>query len=147
MPVVSASIRREVSRLMMTLMPLRVAKPFLPVVTGIVRMTLPFFVTVSVCLLTSTVLMTADPIVKFFVDPVCLPHTPGASSTLPSDALTVTFVPVFQYSFGRHCTWDDENQRQPPSVAGVVVTDRPLSAASRFFTDFEKSTMIGMPTP
>src|SRR5688572_28798855 len=136
MPVVSASIRRDDSRLMITLTPLRVLKPCLPVVTGMTRSTFPFRRTVSVCLLMSTVLIIAEPTWNDVVR-VPLPHTPGATSTLRSADVTVTLVPVFQYCFGRHWTCDEENQRQPPSVDGVAVTVSPLSAAARSFTGLE----------
>ena len=60
---------------------------------------------------------------------------------------TVTLVPAGQYFAGRHCTCCDENQRQPPSTFGVLVTDRAFSAAARSSTGREKSTITGMPTP
>ena len=57
MSTVVESITRDVSCVMITLMPPRVAYPGLPVVIGMTRSTRPLSVTVIVCRVTSTVLI------------------------------------------------------------------------------------------
>src|SRR4051794_35691517 len=103
---------------MMTLIPLRVRKPFLPVVTGIVRITVPSRRTVIVCFATSTVLICAGPTSKVVLT-VRRPHTPGEVSTPPIAAVTDTLVPLGQYFSGRYCTSWSFIQRQAPWTDGV----------------------------
>ena len=65
------------SLLTMTLMPLRVRNPSLPVVIGIWRITVPSCLTVIVCAAMSTVLTVAlptrKPTVRFSAPQTCLP--------------------------------------------------------------------------
>src|SRR4051812_43926295 len=101
---------------MITLIPLREAKPGLPLVTGMTRTTLPSCCNVRVCFLTSTVLIMDGPTLKRVFCARELPQTPGASSTADRRADTSTLVSAGQYTRGRHCTCLEESQRQSPSI-------------------------------
>ena len=74
-----------------TLTPDRVSKPALPVVIGIVRITVPFRDTVMVCVRMFTVLTMASPVRKVVLRSLS-PQTPGAISTPVRRAFTVIAV-------------------------------------------------------
>ena len=133
---------------MMTLTPLRVSKPFLPVVTGIVRRTAPSRRTVSVCAATSTVLIMAEPMRKD-VEAFRLVQMPGRVSMPAMSAVTFTVVPGAQYDAGRQTSWRASSQPQAPFTAGEVVTKTCFSMAACLSasTNPRNWTTTGMPTP
>ena len=63
----------------------------------------------------------------------------------------MTWVPGFQYSFGRQCTREpccvSGNHAQLPSVGSEVRTDNAFSTAARSWTGPAKSMMIGAAMP
>ena len=146
--MVSASIWRLDSRLIMTLVPRRVSKPFLPVVTGIVRIILPPRRTVMVCAFTSTVLIMAEPTLKV-VEALRVVQMPGLVSTPAISAVTLTLVPGAQYSAGRQISCRASSQPQAPSTCGEVVTDTSFSMSSCLSSSTSPAncTTTGIPTP
>ena len=85
---------------MMTLMPLRVVKPLLPAVIGIVRASLPFIATVIVCFLTSILVTTDRPMAKSILR-LAEPQMLAPALTPWVSMRTEILVPAGQYVFGR----------------------------------------------
>lgn len=90
-----ASIRLVRYFSMITFTPLRVVKPSLPAVIGMVRASLPLIVTAIVCFLTSTLVTTDLPIAKSICR-LAEPQTPPPAFTPWVAMFTVILVPAGQ---------------------------------------------------
>jgi hypothetical protein len=102
-----------------------------------------------VCAATSTVLMTASPIVNCDVR-TPEPQAPPGSGSASRSARTDTRVPAGQNCAGRQCSSRSCIQRQAPSTGGSLVTDSRATSAVRAagsVTGPSRRTATGWPTP
>src|SRR5690349_5511687 len=118
----------------------------MPRLTGMVRTVCPLTVTVIWWVVLLATAIRAGPILNEPLTSAC-PYSPPPRSRPYRLAFTLTEVPGFQYSLGRHSAFCGLNQCHSPTVGGSVVTCRSFCTVALSVIFSSKPTWMVWPTP